>query len=131
MVERFSVNFPMMRMDHDDAGPLVSFSDYECLRAENARLTAEVNIQRESKEFAQRCCEKAEARAEAAEARADKAAEDMRERIAQYFLRRETTYNPGMSAVDVRLSYTEGYVWPDGPAIAAAIRSLPLEKSNG
>lgn len=49
------------------------------LRAENERLTAELAVQRESKEFAQRCCNLADARALAAEAREAKAVEALRD----------------------------------------------------
>lgn len=39
VVARYSVNYPMMRLDHDPRGPLVHYSDYEAERA--ARMKAE------------------------------------------------------------------------------------------
>lgn len=62
MVERFSINFPMGRTYFDANGPLVRHSDYEALEAENAELRAKLDMQRESKEYAQRCCIAAETR---------------------------------------------------------------------
>lgn len=50
----------------------------------------------------------------------------MREAAAKFAEQEVETYNEGMSAVDVRLSYTHGPKWKNGPAIAKGIRALPL-----
>lgn len=99
MVDRFTGSAA------DPHGSMVRFSDYETLRAENERLTAELNVQQMQETIAR--AEAAEAESErlrkerdafatfhgdrvdlivrltTAEARADKAAEDMRERAAK------------------------------------------------
>jgi hypothetical protein len=58
------------------------------------------------------------------------AAAAMREKAAQIFEEETETYNEGLSAVDVRLSYTRALKWPSGHKIAAAIRAIPLPEAK-
>lgn len=58
------------------------------------------------------------------------AASAMREKAAQIFEEETETYNEGLSAVDVRLSYTRALKWPSGHKIAPAIRAIPLPEAK-
>lgn len=72
-----------------------------------------------------------QARAEAAESLLARARADALEEAAKIAEQQVETYNEGMSARDVRLSYTRGPRWVDGPAIARAIRSLADSEPAG
>lgn len=48
-----------------------------------------------------------------------------KERAAKIAEQQVEHYEPGVSAIDVRLSFTRRAKWKDGAAIAAAIRNLP------